>query len=442
MPHNLTQGGLFKSIAVFSVPYFAAYFLQSLYGLADLFIVGQSGGAETITAVAVGSQAMHFLTVVIVGISMGVTVMTGRATGANLPKVLSRIVGNAAILFGAFALLLTAVCLFFCEDIVQILKTPQEAFRETATYLKICFAGIPFIAAYNLIAAVLRGTGDSKHPMYFVASACLLNVALDILFIEWFQLGAKGAALATVIAQASSVLIALLSLKRFRFGIRIHARDFIPNRTLFKGVLGIGIPIAIQDGFIQVSFLFITAIANSRGVEIAAAVGIVEKIITFLFLVPSSMLSTVSAICAQCLGAKDAFRAKRALWLGTGIAGGFGFLFAVLFQFFSKAALGIFTGDSAVIAFGAEYLQTYVLDCFLAGIHFCFSGYFCACGLSFLSFIHNFLSIVLFRIPGTWLASEFFPETLAPMGLAAPAGSLFSVLFCFAIYGICLRKRD
>lgn len=441
MQHSLAQGSLFKNIAVFSIPYFASYFLQALYGMADLFVVGQSCGAETITAVAVGSQAMHFLTVMVVGVSMGVTVMTGRATGANLHKVLPRIVGNAATLFCALSVLLTAACLFFCEGIVQILQTPTEAVLETKTYLQICFAGIPFIAAYNLIAAVLRGMGDSKHPMYFVATACILNVALDFLLVCGLHLGAKGAALATVISQASSVFIALLSLKKFRLGIRIQSRDFTPNRTLFKGILGVGLPVAIQDGFIQTSFLFITVIANTRGIEIAAAVGIVEKILSFLFLVPSSMLSTVAAICAQCFGANDADRARRTLWLGAGISAGFGLLFSVLFQFLSKAAVGIFTGDSAVVEFGAEYLQTYVLDCFFAGIHFCFSGYFCARGLSILSFAHNFLSIVLFRVPGTWLASEFFPDTLSPMGFAAPAGSLFSVLFCIAVYGIFLRNH-
>ena len=177
-------------------------------------------------------------------------------------------------------------------------------------------------------------------------------------------------------------------------------------------------------------------IANSRGVEIAAAVGIVEKIITFLFLVPSTMLSTISAIAAQNIGAGKKDQAKKTLWTGTAITAGIGFFFAVLFQPFSEPFLALFTSDASVIKFGTEYLRTYVIDCLIAGIHFCFSGYFCACGLSILSFVHNAISIVLFRIPGTWLAARYFPDTLTPMGLAAPAGSLFSVLFCFFAYWI------
>jgi putative MATE family efflux protein len=432
MPVNLTEGSVFKNIAVFSTPYFAAYFLQTLYGLADLFIVGQFEGADAITAVAVGSQVMHFLTVMIVGLAMGTTVLTSRAVGAGNLRSVSRITGNTIILFSLVAVISTVALLLLCGPIVSLLKTPAEAVDGTERYLQICFAGIPFIVAYNLIAAIFRGMGDSKHPMYFIAVACVLNIILDYVFMGGMHLGAAGAALATVLAQSMSVLISLFATKKLHWGVKLCRRDFRPHKALFKGLLNIGAPIAAQDGFIQVSFLFITMIANSRGVEIAAAVGIVEKIITFLFLVPSTMLSTISAIAAQ---------AKKTLWTGTAIAAGIGLFFAFLFQPFSEPFLALFTSDASVVKFGTEYLRTYVIDCLVAGIHFCFSGYFCACGLSILSFVHNALSIVLFRIPGTWLAAEHFPETLTPMGLAAPAGSLFSVLFCVLAYRILLHKN-
>lgn len=436
MPVNLTEGSVFKNIAVFSTPYFIAYFLQTLYGLADLFVVGQFEGAEAITAVAVGSQVMHFLTVMIVGLAMGTTVLTSRAVGAGNLRSVSRITGNTIVLFSLFAVISTAVLLLLCGPIVSLLKTPAEAVDGTVRYLQICFAGIPFIVAYNLIAAIFRGMGDSKHPMYFIAVACVLNILLDYVFMGGMRLGAAGAALATVLAQSMSVLVSLFAAKKLHLGVKLCRRDFRPHKALFKGLLNIGAPIAAQDGFIQVSFLFITMIANSRGVEIAAAVGIVEKIITFLFLVPSTILSTISAIAAQNMGAEKPEQAKKTLWTGTAIAAGIGLFFAVIFQPFSEPFLALFSSDASVVRFGTEYLRTYVIDCLVAGIHFCFSGYFCACGLSILSFVHNALSIVLFRIPGTWLAAKYFPDTLTPMGLAAPAGSLFSVLFCFFAYWI------
>ena len=179
MPVNLTEGSVFKNIAVFSTPYFIAYFLQTLYGLADLFVVGQFEGAEAITAVAVGSQVMHFLTVMIVGLAMGTTVLTSRAVGAGNLRSVSRITGNTIVLFSLFAVISTAVLLLLCGPIVSLLKTPAEAVDGTVRYLQICFAGIPFIVAYNLIAAIFRGMGDSKLPMYFIAVACVLNITLD-----------------------------------------------------------------------------------------------------------------------------------------------------------------------------------------------------------------------------------------------------------------------
>lgn len=440
MARNLTQGGILKNIAVFSVPFFISYFLQTLYGLADLLIVGQFEGAEAITAVAIGSQAMHFLTVIVVGLAMGTTVLIGRATGAKNFRTVSRIAGNTVTLFGIFSLLLTGILLFFCKDIASVLKTPEEAFSGTMLYLRICFAGIPFIVAYNVIAAVFRGMGDSRRPMYFIAVACVLNIALDYIFIGCFRLGAQGAALATVISQAASVVISLLAAKRSHFGVRISPRDLKPNKFIFRGILGIGTPVAAQDGFIQVSFLLITVIANGRGLEIAAAVGIVEKIIGFLFLVPSSMLSTISVVAAQNIGAGETLRAKKTLWVGTTVSASIGAVFAASFQFLATPTLKLFTDDPAVILYGTEYLRAYVLDCFFAAGHFCFSGYFCACGLSIVSFVHNALSIIIFRIPGTWLAAKYFPDTLTPMGLAAPLGSLFSVAVCITVYAT-LGKR-
>ena len=441
MPQNLAHGSIFKNIAIFSLPYLLAYFLQTLYGLADLFIIGQFESAEAITAVAVGSQVMHFLTVIIVGFAMGTTVLIGRAFGAKNFLSISRIAGNSILLLGTASILLTASLLFFCSPIVSLLKTPPEAIDNTTRYLRICFAGIPGIIAYNFMAAIFRGMGESKRPMYFIAFACLLNIALDYIFIGGFHWSAAGAAAATILAQTASFLMALKSVRK-SVGFSLSLKDFRPHKTILRGICSVGFPIAIQDGFIQVSFLFITMIANSRGMEIAAAVGIVEKIISFLFLVPSAMLSTISAIASQSFGAKDFQRARITLGRGMGITACVAFIFAIAFQFISENAVALFTEDPAIVRFGTEYLRMYVFDCIFASVHFCFSGYFCARGLSIISFVHNAFSIALVRIPGTALAAKFSPDTLLPMGMAAPAGSLFSVIFCFAVFKIYKRKLD
>lgn len=434
MQRNLTEGSILKNIWIFSIPYLLSYFLQTFYGMADLFIVGQFTDAAGITAVAIGSQVMHFLTVIIVGLGMGTTVLISQAVGARKLQKLPRLIGNTSILFTAVALLTTAILLFACPKIVSLLSTPIEAVKNTQDYLMVCFLGVPAIVAYNVVASIFRGMGDSKSPLYFVAIACVFNVILDYLFIGIGALGATGAALATVLSQTFSVFISLFAIRKMDVGRKFTKKDFIPNKTVLKSVLKIGFPISCQDGCIQISFLFITIIANSRGLEVAAAVGLVEKIICFLFLVPSAMLSTVSAVSAQNIGAREFGRAKQTLYAGLGIAIAAGTIFSIIFQFVSADILALFTENTEVVRLGEGYLRAYVFDCIIAGTHFCFSGYFCACGKSILSFIHNIISIVIFRIPGAYLASIWYPDTLVPMGIATPLGSLFSAIFCIVIY--------
>lgn len=432
MERDLTHGSIGRNILRFSLPYFLSYFLQTLYGMADLFIIGQFDSVSGTTAVSIGSQVMHMITVMIVGIAMGTTVMIGKSVGAKLKKETSKIIGNTITLFLGISIVLTCILLFFVNPIVDIMSTPTQAVAGTRAYLMICFAGIPLITAYNIISSIFRGLGDSKSPMYFIAVACFFNIILDYIFIGIFHLGASGAALGTTLAQTISVVIALLAILKKNTGISVHKEDLKPQARTLKNILQIGIPISLQDGFIQISFIIITIIANQRGLNDAAAVGIVEKIISFVFLVPSSMLSCVSAISAQNIGAGKDDRAYKTLQYATMIAVSFGLVVAVCMQFISNPVVGIFTNDVFVIKMGSQYIRSYIWDCMIAGIHFSFSGYFCAYGKSGISFFHNVLSIVLIRIPGAFLASKYFANTLYPMGFAAPCGSLLSVIICIS----------
>lgn len=250
MQKNLTQGSILKNIVLFSLPYLLSYFLQTLYGMADLFLAGQFNGAAVISAVSIGSQVMHMLTVIIVGLAMGGTVLIGQAVGARDTKRTSKVTGNTITLFLIFSVIATIILLATCRGIVSLVSTPPESVDQTVAYLKICFFGIPFIVAYNVIASIYRGMGDSKSH-----------------------------------------------------SLKLTKNDFKIDQAVMSAILKNGLSVACQDGFIQISFIVITIIANRRGVNVAAAVGIVEKIICFLFLIPSSMLSSISAIAAQNIGA-------------------------------------------------------------------------------------------------------------------------------------------
>ena len=357
MEKNLTTGSVLKNIFYFSLPYLLSYFLQTLYGMADLFIIGQFEGVASTTAVSIGSQVMHMITVMLVGLAMGTTVSIGRAIGAKNNREAAKVIGNTVTLFMLGSVVLAAVLFGLVNPIVKIISTPEEAIAGTRMYLMICFIGIPCITAYNVIASIFRGMGDSKSPMYFIAVACVANITLDYFFMGALHLGPAGAALGTTLSQGISVIISLVVILKRKTGIRLSKMDFKPERSVLGQILSIGLPVAFQDGFIQVAFIIITIIANQRGLTDAAAVGIVEKIISFLFLVPSSMLSTVSALGAQNIGAGKHSRAAQTLRYAICIAVGFGVTVSILVQFVAQPLVGLFTTDVAVAVSVAAYLR-------------------------------------------------------------------------------------
>ncbi len=441
MERDLTQGKVLGNLVRFSIPFLASYFLQTLYGMADLVIIGRFEGVASTTAVSVGSQVMHMLTVMIVGLSMGSTVAISHAIGAKDPEKAGKDIGGTIVIFTIVGVLMTLILTLLTDAVVSVMSTPLEAVEGTKRYLVVCFLGIPFITAYNVLSSIYRGLGDSKTPFYFVLVACIANILLDIIFMGPMGLGPMGAALGTVISQALSVVIALIHLKKSRTGLKVRREDLKLEKETISPIMKVGFPIAMQDGLIQVAFIVITIIMNRRGLTDAAAVGIVEKVISFLFLVPSSMLSSVSALASQNLGAGKDDRAKETLYWALVIAVTFGVVVSVIIQFIAPWVVGLFTSDEAVIRSGTQYLKGYVLDTIFAGIHFSFSGYFCALGLSGISFIHNIIAIVLVRIPGVYLLSSLYPDNLLPVGLATVSGSILSALICTVAYLIIGKKK-
>ena len=437
---DLTKGSITGNIMSFSLPYMLAYFLQILYGLADLFVIGQYCGVDSTTAVSNGAQVMYMVTVVLIGLAMGTTVLTARSVGAKDNERTRQIVGNTISMFAIIAVVLMGVLLSLRSWIVGVMDTPAEAVSGMKSYMTVCFAGIPFIIAYNIIASIFRGLGDSRSPMYFVAVACAFNIVLDYVFIGFLGFGAMGAALGTTLSQMASVVFALFSIRRHRGVLDVGRKDLRLKKDVVKHILKIGLPVAMQDGFIQISFLAITVIANGRGLVDAAAVGIVEKFIGLVFIVPSAMLSTVSAISAQNIGAGKMPRAVSTIRRAMLITTVYGTVCAVVLQFIPNLAVGIFTDDAQVLAQGSDYLRGYVWDCIFASIHFCFSGFFTACGYSIISFVHNSISIVTARIPLAWLSSRLYPDTLYPMGLSTCTGSIVSCIICVCAF-VWMRRK-
>lgn len=428
---DLTQGCVPKVLLQFAVPYLLANVLQALYGGADLFVVGQFDDAASVAGVAIGSQVMQTVTGIILGLTTGITVLIGIATGARDHKELTSIIGSSIWLFGIVGVVLTLVMTVLHNPIAELMHTPVEAMTDTEHYLLICSLGIPFIIGYNVVCGILRGLGDSRTPLYFIALACLINIGLDFLLVGGFHLRTMGAAIATVASQGISFLTALWYLHRRGFSFTFTRHDIRLSKRISNRVLTLGAPIALQDALVNVSFLIITVIVNQMGVVASAALGVVEKIIVFAMLPPMAISSAVAAMTAQNYGAGLTDRMRRCLQAGIGMALVFGVGICIYSQFLPETLTGIFTNDAAVVAMGAQYLHGYSIDCIIVSFVFCINSYFSGQGNSWFPMIHSLIATFLFRIPLSWLFSHIDPTSLFWMGFAPPLATSVSLVICF-----------
>lgn len=377
---NLTQGGILKSLVTFAFPVLLALFLQVMYGAADLIIVGQFAGTGEQSGVASGSQLFHLVTLVITGLTMGVTVLVGNAIGARDPERAGRGIGAGIAIFAVIAVAVTAVVVPWSDGLASLLDAPPEAFAQTSSYVRICGIGTVFIVAYNVIGAVFRGIGDSKTPLLTVAIACVINIVGDLVLVGVFHLGAAGAAIATVTAQAVSVIVSLVLIRRKELPFAFHRFYVRFDPVYVRAILRVGIPIALQEMLVQFSFLFIQVVVNGMGVTQSAAVGVAEKAVGFLMLVGSAYMQSISAFVAQNNGAGQYNRSKKALFYGIETALAAGAVMAALAFFGGGALASLFSREAAVIAGAHEYLKAYAFDCLLTAIFFCYVGYFNGCG--------------------------------------------------------------
>ncbi len=441
---NFTQGKIFSPLLRFALPVLLALFLQALYGAVDLLIVGQFGGEraeEFVSAVSTGSQIMQTLTIVITGLAMGLTVFVGRKIGEGRSEDAGKIVGCGIWLFGVIAVLVTLAMLLSAPALTRLMHAPQEAFDATLSYVRICSAGTVFIVAYNLLGSIFRGIGDSKMPLLTVFFACVLNIFGDLLLVAVFHMGAAGAALATIFAQAVSVLLSLLILKHRTLPFRFTLRDIRPVGSYVKTILHLGVPIALQDLLVGISFLVILAIVNNLGLSVSAGVGVAEKVCAFLMLLPSAYMQAMSAFVAQNVGARRLDRAKKALLYGIASSLAAGLLIGI-FTFFRGDLLAlIFAKEAEIILPAAEYLKAYALDCVLTAFLFCFIGYFNGCGCTTFVMLQGIIGAFGVRLPVSWLMSRRVPVSLFHIGLATPASTVVQIVLC-AAYFVYLSRRQ
>ena len=438
---NFTKGNILTSLVRFALPVLAALFLQTMYGAVDMLVVGRFATAADVSAVSTGSWLMQLITSFVVGIAMGTTVLLGRRLGEGKPEEAGKIIGSSIVLFAIIGVVITFFMELSAVPVAQIMRTPIEAFDATVLYVRICSAGSVFIVAYNVLGSIFRGIGDSRMPLVTVAIACVFNIAGDFLLVGVFGMATAGAAIATVLAQALSVIISVLIIRRQKLPFTFRRTDIVFDRKRIGSVLRLGLPIAFQDLLVSISFLAITAIVNSLGVIPSAGVGVAEKLCGFIMLVPSAFNKSMSAFVAQNMGAGRMDRAKRALLCGIGMSLMVGVFMAWLSFFHGDLLAGLFARDEAVIAAAADYLKAYAIDCLLVSVMFCMIGYFNGCGKTLFVMLQGIAGAFGVRIPVSLIMSRIKPVSLFKVGLATPCSSVVQIILCVGYFLLLSRRK-
>ncbi|MDE6607000.1 MAG: MATE family efflux transporter [Lachnospiraceae bacterium] len=432
--NSFLEGSVFQSLIRFAVPVLGALVLQAAYGAVDLLVVGRFGDAASISAVGTGSAFMQMITFIVTSLAMGSTVMIGQHIGEKKPEKAGDAVGTTIVMFVVIGLVVTILLEVLASGMMKLMKVPADSFEQAVLYVRICSGGILIIIAYNVISGVLRGVGNANLPFLFVGIACVVNILGDLLFVAVFHLDVAGAALATVLAQLVSVLVSLSVLRKQNLPISFSLQQCKIYPKELKRILNVGIPIALQEAMVQISFLVINSIINNMGLMQSAGYGVAQKLISFIMLVPSSVMQSVSAFVAQNIGAGQEERAKKGFYtaMATGCAVGVVIFFA---GFFGGALMSsLFSNDAEVIAQSAEYLKGFSIECILTCVLFSSIGYFNGCGKSIPVMVQGITSAFCIRIPVSVFMSKLPNTSLMLVGLATPITTIYGIIFfiiCF-----------
>ena len=437
---DFTQGSILGKLIPFMMPILGALILQAAYGAVDLLVVGRFGTTSGLSAVSTGSQVLNLVTFVITQFAMGITVLIARYIGEKKQELIGQVIGGSIIIFAIISAVLFFVMICFSRRIAIVMQAPSEAVGLTSVYVKICGGGgFFFIVAYNLLSAIFRGLGDSKSPLIFVAVACVINIVGDLLFVAGLKMDAAGAAIATVFAQAVSVMLALFMLVKRNKIFTMTKSDFKINMHC-KRALKIGIPLALQEFLTQVSFLALCAFINRLGLEASSGYGVACKIVNFAMLIPSSLMQSMASFVSQNVGAGNEKRAKKAMFTGIGVGLVIGCIAFLLIIFKGDILTGIFTTDAAVVQKGYDYLKGFALETIVTAILFSMIGYFNGHDKTIWVMAQGLIQTLLVRLPLAYYMSIQPDASLTKIGFAAPAATIFGILLN-VVYLIFLKYK-
>lgn len=424
---DFTQGNILKKLVAFMMPVLGALILQAAYGAVDLLVVGRFGSTSGLSAVSTGSQVLNLVTFVVTQFAMGITVLIARYLGEKRPERIGAVIGGGAVVFTMMSVALFIAMVGFARPISVLMQAPAEAVDLTASYVRICGAGIFFIVAYNLLSAIFRGLGDSKSPLLFVLVACIVNIIGDLVLVAGLHMDAAGAAIATVTAQALSVVFAVMLLLKKDLPFAITKKDFRLNPQCRK-FLKIGLPLALQEFLTQISFLALCAFVNRLGLEASSGYGVACKIVNFAMLVPSSLMQSMASFVSQNIGAGKKKRAKQSMFTGIGVGLAVGCVVFVLVLFKGDVLCSAFSTDAAVIRNGFAYLKGFAPETLVTAIMFSMVGYFNGNNKTVWVMTQGLIQTLLVRLPLAYFMSIQPNASLTKIGLAAPVATTVGIV--------------
>ena len=436
----LLKGPVLPSLLRFTVPILFSLFLQALYGAVDLWMVGIYADKADVSAVTTGSQTLMIVNALVIGLSVGVTISLGQAIGRGRLDRAARLIGTALVLFSALGLILASVLFLAAPTLTLWLNAPESAVIQTREYIRICGAGAVFIVGFNLLSAIFTGLGDSRTPLLFVGVATVVNILADYTLIHIFSMGAQGAAYATILAQALSVVLALFIIgSHLPFTLCRHHVRF--NAPLAARIIKLGSPIALQNACNEISYLLIIGFVNLLGVVASSGVGIAEKLVMFILLIPTAFMYAISAFTAQNVGAGRLDRADQVLKLGLLCSGLIGAIAAYFSIFHGQAMASLFIHERAVIADAAVFLKTTAIECFILSLAYCFVGYFTGLGRTGWVLFQGMVAIFCVRIPYAYWASHQSDPSLFNIGLSLAFAAATMLIICSVLFVLLLKSR-
>ncbi len=437
---DFTQGSILKKLVAFMIPILGALILQAAYGAVDLIVVGRYGSTSGLSGVSTGSQVLNLVTFAVTQLAMGITVLIARYLGEKRPQEIGAVIGGATLVFAGISVVLFILMVGFAHPISVLMQAPEEAVDLTTMYVRICGGGIFFIVAYNVLSAIFRGLGDSKSPLLFVLVACIINIIGDLVLVAGFHLDAAGAAAATVLAQACSVIFAICILVKKHLPFTIVRNDFKWNAQCGK-FLRIGLPLAFQEVLTQLSFLALCAFVNRLGLEASSGYGVACKIVNFAMLVPSALMQSLASFVSQNIGAGKEKRARQTLFTGIGVGLVVGCFVFCFVMFRGDLLAGIFTTDTAVIQRGYEYLKGFAPETIMTAFLFSMIGYFNGNNRTVWVMTQGMIQTLLIRLPFAYVMSIQPNASLTMIGLAAPVSTTVGVVMCAVYYWHMNRKK-